>query len=287
MRGLLAAWSVAFAGAGLYACATADGGVGDLDAGATSEGGTPAAKDGSVVNPPKKDAGSNAGDPDTGVVGDPDASTCVKAPPSNMCGVAPQCGCSSIETCDIQDNTGAVACAIAGTGGTGKACTQTAGCARGSTCINSVCKPYCPATLQDGGGCGLPGTGTCSQITDGTNKPIPNFKVCRVACDLENPTSCDLPTAPAGVVGCDLDDTNQPDCFPAGTSKGGCGTEPDGGYLRCAPSYVCVTITQNDAGTSSCKNWCKVADKHACGDAGCGGFSTPLKVNGVEYGACP
>ncbi len=268
---------------GLIACATADGSVGDV-----SDSGT----DSSTVNTtpdagtkPLKDSGSGGGDTDSGVVVDPDASTCVKAGPSNKCGVAPQCGCAPTETCDVLDNSGNVNCISAGTAAAGKSCTSTAGCGLGTTCFGGACKPFCPAGVSTDGGaagaCGIVGTSTCSQVLNG-NTPIPNLKVCRIACDLTNPTTCDQPNAIAGhVVGCDLDSTNQPDCYEMGTSTTTCG-----GSTRCAPAYVCVTLA-NDAG-DSCKKWCKVGKASAtCGGADCPSFATKLLVNGVEYGACP
>lgn len=265
---------------GFIACATADGAVGDVsDAGDETATPPSPAKDGSV--PLKVDAGGGGGDTDSGQPGDTDSGTaCAKAPPSNKCGVAPQCGCAPTETCDVRDNAGNVDCISAGTAGPGKACTTTAGCALGSTCISGACKPYCPAGVSvDGGKCGLTGTSTCIQIAP-SGKAIPNLSVCRIACDLVNPTSCDVLNAPAGVVGCDLDNNNQPDCFTAAaTNPASCATMP------CAPANVCVTLA-NDGG-SVCKHWCKVGDNTPCGAGTCNGFATKLLVNGVEYGACP
>jgi hypothetical protein len=267
---------------GFVACATADGTVGDVDAGGQDEGGPTATSD-TGATPPKKDAGSGGGgDLDSGDPGTPEASVCVKAPPSSKCGVAPQCGCAPTETCDVLDNAGNVDCIAAGTAAPGKACTTTAGCALGSTCISGACKPYCPAGVSaDGGGgaCGIKGTSTCVHVGP-PGKPIPNLSVCRIACDLVNPTSCDVLNAPAGIVGCDLDSTNQPDCFTAAATN-----PPSCASARCAPANVCVTLA-NDAG-SVCKKWCKVGDNTPCGAGTCSGFGTKLLVNGVEYGACP
>ncbi len=272
-------------GLGFVACATAGGDVGDLDAGQDQEAGGSTTPD-AGTKPLKKDAGGGGGggDTDSGQVVDPDASTCVKAAPSNKCGVAPQCGCALTETCDVQDNAGNVNCIAAGTAGPGKSCTTTAGCALGSTCIGNACKPYCPAgTSTDGGGgaCGLTGTSTCVQI-GAASTPIPNLKVCRAACDLTNATSCDQANAiPGLVIGCDLDSTNQPDCFKTNSNMGSCLS--DG---ICAPAYVCATLA-NDAG-SACKKWCKVGPKSAtCGGVDCPSFGPKILVNGVEYGACP
>jgi hypothetical protein len=267
---------------GFVACATADGSVGDIsDAG--DESTTPINTVDGSMPVVKKDSGTSGGDTDSGQIGDPDSGTgCSKAPPSNKCGVAPQCGCAPTETCDVLDNNGNVDCIAAGTAGPGKACTTTAGCALGSTCAGGACKPYCPAgTSTDGGGgkCNLTGTSTCVQAIV-NNKPIPNLALCRIACDLVNPTSCDVANAPAGVVGCDLDNTNQPDCFTASATN-----PPSCAAANCAPANVCVTLA-NDGG-SVCKHWCKVGDNTPCGAGTCSGFATKLLVNGVEYGACP
>jgi hypothetical protein len=289
-QGLATASFIAL-GAGLLAlaasgaCATTSDGYTDADSGIMTmdaDGGgshkDASAGDDASTGGGSKDSGTGGGDTD-GTTPDIDAASCVKAPPSNMCGVAPQCGCPIGETCDVRDNMGDVQCISAGTAGQGKSCTTTAGCALGLTCGDGACRPYCPAGTADGAACGIMGTTTC--LYAGT-PAIPNFHVCRIACDLVNPSACD-PTPAGGTlapVGCDVDDKGNTDCVTAGA--GTAGATCDGTNL-CAPSYVCV----NTGMTSVCKKWCKVGDNTPCGGMTCSGFMTKLMVNGAEYGACP
>jgi hypothetical protein len=249
----------------------------DGDAGGTKKdgGGADATTGGGKDSGP----GDNTTDGSTG--GGGDAATCVKDPPSNMCGVAPQCGCGVGETCDVQSNGGDVACIASGTAAQGKACTTTAGCAQGLSCAGNVCRPYCPAGTADAAACGLSGTTTCVYVGQ---PAIPNFHVCGIACDLVSPTACD-PASAIATVGCVVDDKGNTDCQKMGANTSGqtCTYVSD-----CAPGFTCVGITFGDGGTASeCEQWCKVGTANACPmNKTCSGFQTKVIVGGVEYGSC-
>jgi hypothetical protein len=267
------------------ACATTSDTYGDADSGITAVDPTQTS-DGSVDANPASKKDCNVGGGDDATVTDPgtDASSCVKAPPSNACGVAPQCGCLSTETCDVTDNLGNVACISAGTAGLGKGCTTTAGCALGLTCAGKVCRPYCPAGTAKNAACGITGTDICFYAPDGSNNPIPNYHVCQISCDPLNPTSCDAAPPPGVIIGCDIDTTTSTtDCIVEGTLKDTDATNCDATNL-CAPGYVCATVSA----ANNCKKWCKVGDNTPCGGGKtCGGFNPKVMVNTVEYGACP
>ncbi len=218
--------------------------------------------------------GTDAGpsQPDAG----PD--TCVRAPPSNKCGVAPQCGCTLAETCDVPDATGNVECVVAGTAKMGAPCVATAGCAVGLTCLSGTCHAFCG---NPGSACTIASTGSCVQVTDSANAPVPNLSVCHVACDLRNANACGGTTA-AGSGACILTDKNETDCAKAGTAalNGSCG-----GAVDCAATLVCTLV--GTATTGTCKQWCRVGTNDCGGTTACTGFGTKLMVGGVEYGACP
>ena len=204
--------------------------------------------------------------------------TCVRAAPSNKCGVVPQCGCTLAETCDVPDSTGNAACVVAGTAPMGSPCVATAGCAVGLTCLFGTCHAFCG---NPGSACTLAKTGSCVQVTDTANNPVPNLSVCRIACDLRDANACGGTTA-AGSGACVLDDKNETDCATAGTAalNGTCG-----GAVACGPTLVCTVA--GGAATGTCKKWCRVGTADCGGAVVCGGFGTKLMVGTVEYGACP
>jgi len=67
-----------------------------------------------IINP-TDDGGAEADAPDT----------CKRTAPSNKCGLAPQCGCTLAETCEVQDGVGTVDCVTAGLAPMGTACVNT------------------------------------------------------------------------------------------------------------------------------------------------------------------
>jgi hypothetical protein len=218
----------------------------------------------------------------TGDASVPDApDTCVRTAPSNACGLAPQCGCAGggTETCDVQDATGNVACVAAGKAAMGHPCTTTAGCAAGLTCVGGTCHAYCDTA---GAACGQPGTGSCLQIQS-NGVDVPNLKVCLVSCDLRDANACGGTTA-AGTAGCVVDDTGNTDCQKAGAValNAACSATS-----VCAPSLVCVNVSQGSTTSSVCKKWCRVGTSDCGGTTACTGFQTKVLVSGTEYGVCP
>ncbi len=233
-----------------------------------TDGGTPIKDSGGKLpdtsgnNP---DTGGN--DPDTG------SGNCSKSPPSNVCGVDPQCGCNS-DTCEVDQVKldGSSSCVTAGSNGIGKACTATTSqCATGLTCIWGVCRPYC-GSIGDKGMCNQPGTGVCRQLTDNSMKAIPNLVVCSTNCALNDATSC------GGKSGCIFDNANGvTDCYPVGSAMT-CSKN----QTNCAPGYECITLNMS---TYSCAKWCKMGGND-CGGKVCSGFMPKVLVNNVEFGVC-
>jgi len=218
----------------------------------------------------ENDGGAEADAPDT----------CKRTAPSNKCGLVPQCGCATGETCDVDDGAGNVSCVTAGKAAMGTPCTTTAGCAAGLTCVFGTCHAYCD---KPGAACTQPKTGACLQVKGQGGTAIPNYAVCLVACDLRDAASCGGTTA-AGTGICMLDGQGGTDCANvAGTPKAlnqACAPEDD-----CAGGLVCVVT--GSATTGSCKKWCRVGTNDCGGTTTCNSFQTKVMVGTTEYAACP
>jgi hypothetical protein len=210
----------------------------------------------------------------------PDAGpdTCKRTAPSKACGLVPQCGCTLAETCDVEDSSGNVGCVTAGKAPMGAPCVATAGCALGLSCVFGTCHSFCD---NPGSACTAPKTGGCIQVNASGGTPIPNFTVCRVACDLRDVTACGGTTA-AGTGVCMVDDNGATDCAMGGARTAGqtCGPTDE-----CGPGLVC-TLT-GTATTGTCKKWCRVGKTDCGGTTACTGFQTKVIVGGVEHGVCP
>ncbi len=215
-----------------------DGGEGGVT---TSDSGT--SKDGSTT----KDSGS-----------------CKTAPPSNVCGVAPQCGCGSNQTCYVTDVAGTVACIGAGSKPMGATCSATSECAVGLTCELGACHSFC----EGGSTCSNPKTSVCVQLEDGNGGTVPNDNICRIKCSLDSPaTAC-------GTGNCTFVEGGNTDCVGSGTSTSCSSSNP----FACQQGSLCLT-------DNTCHKWCKVGN--SCPTGSCTAFSSPAVVNGVEYGFCP
>lgn len=215
-------------------------------------------------------SGNDTGSKDTGSGVDV-VDNCVKAPPSDVCGVFPQCDCPSNETCEVNQTKldGSSSCVIAGTKTTGQPCTATTGqCAPGLTCIWGECHPYCGTA---GASCTDPLTNSCVNLTDNSMNPIPNLLVCHVNCQLQDPSSCG-----GGSEGCIYFSTDTVDCYPVGTSTTCSAT------TQCAPGDVCV---YDGVSTYTCYRWCRIGFSD-CTTGTCNAFGMSPTVKGQAYGYC-
>lgn len=251
----------------VVACAT--GGVGGGDDTTPQDAG--GGKDTSVAT----DSGNT--NPDTGGKPDTSMDTCMKAAPSNVCGVDPQCDCGT-QTCEVDQIKldGSSSCVMPGSVPAGGGCTATANqCAVGLTCIWKVCRPYCGAT---GANNACPTSGTCIQLTDSASKNVPNLLVCSIDCALDNATSC-----PSGD-GCIYRGTpvNATDCYPVGSSSTCSATQPN-----CSPGNVCAIQTLSDGGMAyKCVAWCNMSSPACGGSLTCQHFGPAVMVGSTEYGYC-
>ncbi len=227
----------------------------------------PDAKIDEPIVDPTNDGGAEADAPDT----------CKRTAPSNKCGLAPQCGCTLAETCEVQDGVGAVDCVTAGLAPMGSACVNTAGCARGLTCMYGTCHAYCG---NPGSACTAPKTGGCEQVKNTGGTAIPNLSVCRIACDLRDATACGT-TSSAGTGVCQVDAAGNTDCAKGGTRTVGQTCTPTD---DCGPTLVCAGNVTNG---NTCRKWCRVGTADCGGAVACVAFAPPVVVNGVGYAGCP
>lgn len=228
-----------------------DAGQTTTDAGSTTDSGTS----------PPGDAG-DAGKVDSGTT--VDAGACAKTAPSNLCGLAPQCGCAANETCDITNKTtGAVSCTLAGGGPLASLCTTSSQCAKGFTCAYGACRPYC-ATI--GAACsGVAGVGMCTELYDPPGALVPNGKVCTITCDLRNPSGV------CGSNNCIWDGSvKSTDCDKSGTKNmyDACSS-----YNDCKQGMACVN---HPVFGPECEKWCRI------GQSDCGLFETCEDVYGTN-----
>lgn len=230
------------------------------DGGGATTGDSSVRRDGSVVTPgrdgaaPSTDAATTN---DSGVVTDgavsdatvgTDSGTCVTVAPNNVCGLNPQCGCNATQTCDITTaTTGAATCIAAGAQPAGQSCTTASNCARGLTCWNGACRPYCSrgqTTCAGGTICFAPTTGGVTS---------PNLDVCSVACDVRSPSTV------CGTNGCSWFPTERAgDCRPPGTGLefDGCAFDGD-----CRQGLACG---DDPFFGPSCVRWCRLGSNADC-----------------------
>lgn len=248
------------------ACGGGDGSGGDLVGVKPGTGGGGGKDAGGGGGGGEKDAGS--GDtPDGGE----QAVTCTLTPPSDGCGLAPQCGCNANETCDITNVVnGAVSCVKAGTKSLGRACMVTSECLQGFTCQFGSCRPFC---AKVGASCNSAGTGVCIAATDDQNVPMPNDLVCTLTCDPVSPealcgtgnTCLWFPSlyAPAKVTDCS---------FPGDVvALAACTTDYD-----CVAGYACG---KHPTKGLQCEKWCRIGAAYT---ADCPSGFTCKDVYGVD-----
>jgi len=231
---------------------TSSGGTssGGTSSGGTSSGGTDAGTE-SGTDASVADAAADAG------------GACTKIAPSNVCGLAPQCGCASNQTCDVTNGTtGAVSCVLAGGGPSGSYCTSTTQCAKGLTCGYNTCRPYCGTV---GAACVGAGLGQCTQYYDpAAGTPVTNSKVCTIACDLRSPA------AACGSNNCIFDTIiNASDCDKSGAKAlyAACTR-----YNDCQQGLSCV---DHPLFGFECEKWCRI------GGNDCGLFEDCTDVYGA------
>lgn len=203
-----------------------------------------------------------------------DATAC-----ASPCGLAPQCGCSATQTCDVSATDGARSCVGAGVAPAGRGCLGTFECARGLVCVSGVCREPCAAP---GSACGGPSQGACREYpkSDADAGSV-SVAACGVVCDYTNEGSCGFKPGDLAASGCVFrEDTGTAECTKVRDvqlQSGVCERDAE-----CGAGRVCIATSM---GFRTCRRLCRPGDPNACG--GCGPFPTPRVVAGVTFGYCP
>lgn len=229
--------------------------------------------------------GSNSPDgspgPGDGLAGDgtnstSDGNNCAMEP----CSLFPQCGCSAIEACDLNDTSTGNACRGASGGMDGTGCVAPTACAAGYTCgyygNTGSCMKFCAADTD----CVGPRSLCTNLLADGTGNPIPGVKLCSSNCD---PMAASDGLCPA-TWSCDVYSTTDPryyaDCRPTGSGTQGAACSES---ALCAAGLTCVSL----GSAMQCAKICSPPSNDGCPAATtCSAYSPPLVIAGVQYGVC-
>jgi hypothetical protein len=224
--------------------------------------------DTATTTTPPVDTGTSA---DTTPPPPTDSSTC--KPVKGTCNSVPQCGCGAGENCDFvaSGSDWVPSCISAGGASLDDACTKSSDCAKGFSCVGTLCRPFC-ATKAD---CTGDASGLCLNVKSGgtTSVDIPGYHVCfAVGC---NPMK---PLGKCGTQGCGFLDDTTTICERAGaaTTAGSCASDS----FACAPGYVCSSV-------GDCRKWCRVGfDSEDCGGKLCQGLTSTYTFESRTLGLC-
>ncbi|MBX3207456.1 MAG: hypothetical protein KF764_20580 [Labilithrix sp.] len=228
--------------------------------------------------PPESDTPPEVKKADAGSTAD----TCETVPPTNKCGLDPQCGCLETETCDVTNRaTGATSCVTAGTTTLGRPCSQSGDCMAGLGCLYGACRPYCKTPLTK---CSVGGTELCVTMPDDDGKPVPNLSFCTINCD---------PREPAGV--CGVNACHWFATLYAPNKVSDCNFAGNRGELQtctydsdCQPGLACIEHPKHGR---ECERWCRIGYAGDCGSNAAFkckdvfGADAPV-INGVKEGIC-
>ena len=227
------------------------------------------------------------GRPDGGLLGPDACTTCsphdaptpIDAPHVAACELLPQAGCGSAEACDLTAaDDGTVGCrAVTSQGTSNNHCSVDTACRAGYTCVHDGANsPWCSRFCDHDSDCTGTGSRCVDQLEDHNAQPLAVF-TCSNACNPYGQTGC--PTG-MGCLGFDDGTNDFTDCeYMTGKPDGAaCTTSID-----CTPGSECVLI----GAAKTCRSTCIVGNANTCDvDQTCSGFTSPLVIGGVEYGAC-
>ncbi len=225
-----------------------------------------------------------------------DASTCARSP----CDILSQCGCEgtpATPVCDLDFQmltTGATKCRANNFSGTeSTTCTMTATCGPLHVCVGGRCRKYC----DDDNDC--PGAGGLCliELTQGNPAmPIPNApETCSTDC---NPTAASNAACPATwachiyledpTPGTPGDEQYLTDCNAPPQTGGGVASVCTGN-TSCNATLDCVNL---NPGGPQCRPTCVCPGGNCAagscpgGTGSCRGYTTPVVLGTVTYGAC-
>lgn len=205
----------------------------------------------------------------------PDGNGCATQP----CDVLTQCGCASLESCDLNEGGTGTVCRGTSGGKEGASCDVAEACAGSYTCAfvgdKGSCERYCAKDAD----CIAPRGQCATPLVDNNNQPIPGVLLCTSNCD---PTASGDSLCAAGW-GCDLvnyGNRQAVDCFPAGTGTQG---QACSATAPCAPGYTC----NGPSGSLTCRRICAPPANTGCpAPTTCAAYTPPFVVGGTQYGEC-
>jgi len=214
-------------------------------------------------------------------VGQADSALCPPATCSSgvtdVCGLLPQCGCPCDLACQIE-GSGPTVCAQPGTAGLDELCVAQGDCARGLACTPfehdpGLCRPYCRSSDDCGGR-------PCVPLVAGDTMSRPDDPIggCSVECDLSTGGGCPSPLVcrAATFTEFDLSHSGAKFCSPPPTVGPG---DPCTEQSVCPVNHMCVL--------SLCRQLCVVGQRDCPSSVRCQALTVPVRLDGVEYGACP
>jgi hypothetical protein len=222
----------------------------------------------------------------------PDANNCTTQP----CTLAPQCGCPTGQSCDVNPTTlmGNVCRAVNTPGRETNTCGSFSECDVGYVCIgdgtNDNCHKYCTSNAD----CASPRGQCVIQLTDNSTPPkaIPGAVTCSSDCD---PSTANASAYCPASWKCGLFSATYPtgstttydiaDCEIAGTGTEGasCQNGSAGDDTKCAANYTCAT---KNGTTFTCGKVVKYLTGSCPGGTSLYEFNPALTIGGTEYGVC-
>jgi len=211
--------------------------------------------------------------------GDGCSPTC-KTEAADACTLLPQGGCSGgTPACDLKPiYDGSTECrAVTSMGTSNNHCLTGTECAKGYTCVDDldgegVCSRFCAVDSD----CLGTGSRCVIELVDLFSLPI-NVSVCSNACDPYGQSGC--PTN-MGCIPVNATDGDYTDCrYQSGDIANGMECDSS---LDCLEGSMCV----GSSGTYACRAICIVGNTSSCTTGTCTGFSNPLTIGTVTYGAC-
>jgi len=205
-----------------------------------------------------------------------DGNRCATQP----CDILTQCGCASLESCDLSDTSTGTACRGTSGGKEGASCGAAEACAGLYTCVFFGDKGNCTRYCANDADCIAPRGQCAAQLLDSADQPIPGVLLCTSNCD---PTAVSDPLCAAGwgCVPTNEGSRNVVECLPAGTGTQG---QACSDTALCAPGYSCIGPA---SGPSFCRRTCSPPANTGCpAPTTCAAFTPPFVVGGTQYGLC-
>jgi cysteine-rich repeat protein len=197
------------------------------------------------------------------------------------CGLIPQSGCSgTTPACDLTPaDDGNTACrAVTAQGTSNSHCTVDTACKSGYTCVHdsdAAATPWCMRFCAHDSDCNGTGSRCVIGLSDAQGNSL-NVDVCSNSCDVYTQSGC---PSGMGCQGFDATGGDYTDCaYMDGKADGAACTSS----LECSSGSLCV----DDGANKLCSPYCIVGDDTTCDLGSCVGFTSPLNIGAVEYGAC-